>query len=999
MSHRFKTTVFLALLWNLSGIANTQTPEVNTADGIVAEDSASFQGPSSLDPSSLDKAADKPTNFVPKDQNKMLGDSVEVWSCNFEEKWDINYDTWPDRWTRTNDESRPSYVRVKIEEADSHIKGRKLTIYPDAASARVSSPPIHVMPKFSYIMGLRLRTLGVTHGKTTIRLVFLDSEGNPRQIEEAKPISSTPINSEMDSDSNPRDGWTEVKIGAIQPNSPEIDRVIIQVDFDRVHRGDLGAEISVADMHLWRQPSIEVFTGSRYNVYTKPEDVVVTCRLSGILDQNPEIRFQLLDATNKKIGDQGVKQLHGEIISETRKNASDIVDGFGNEKVGYEGSKDWHPPITDYGFYRVRVQMISSETGEVMSDPAITIAVVKQDDRGQAKGEFGWSLRKPDQPLPFNVLKELLPLTGLSYVKLPIWYAMEDSDRGEEILEFASQLSARDIELVGILSDPTELETRLLNDGPPPPIEALLSTDPSYWIPMFDHVITKLSLQVRWWQLGFDHDASFVGSSNLIERINSIRSQMFRFGQDIRFGLGWRWEYLKVWDKHTPWDFEQLSAKEQLNADELDGWMQQLPPTSAQQWVLVEPNDNVNPAASEVERHQLRVRDFVEQIIVAKVNGAEGIFISNPFSGEADPEANKCGVMNHDGTPGELLLPWRTCAQLLSGATYMGQQVLPEGSSNWIFKRPNGQVVMVLWNQYATTETLYLGEDIQVIDIWGKTQSPTMVGSKQVIAVDRMPRFVVGVSEEIAKWRMSTRFAYDKMPSVFGVPHSNKILYRNTFKQGVGGQASLFVPEAGNYDYLGREKSNDSWTIQPDTLPVNLAVGSEGNSPFTTTLIEANYGEQIVRIDFKIEGDQEYEFSVWRKIHVGMGDVRLMIKTEITDTGRLLIKQEMQNDSDMLTNFKCQLYAPPSRRKRVQVYQLGTNVDKKIYSYLDGRNMVGREMKLRVEEVDGSRVLIHRFVVPAGKAQSLDTSSTNEAEDKAGQKSDDADAARQGDRV
>lgn len=982
MSHRYITTAILALLLHFAGFTN--------APGIAAEATA----PGEVQAIAQDDQQAEATQFVPKDQNKMLGDSVEVWSCNFEEKWDVNYDTWPDRWTRTYDDARPSYVRVKIEDEKSNIEGRKLTIYPDAASARVSSPPIHVMPKFSYIMGLRLRTVGVTHGETIIRLVFLDKKGNPRQIEEAKPINST----SKDLGFPLRDGWTDIKIGAIQPNSPEIDRVIIQVDFNRVGRGDLEAQVSIAEMHLWRQPSIEVFTGSRYNVYTNPEDVVVTCRLSGILDQNPEIRFQLLDATNKKIGDQGIRQLHGEIISETRKNASDIIDGFGNEKVGYEGSKDWHPPITDYGFYRVRVEMRSSETGELMSDPAITIAVVKQDDRGQTKGEFGWSLRKPDQPLPFDILEELLPLTGLSYVKLPIWYPADDADRGEEILEFASQLSARDIELVGILADPTELEARLLNDSPPPPIEALLATDPTYWIPLFDHVITKLSLQVRWWQLGMDHDTSFVGSSNLMEHIKKIRSQMFRFGQDIRFGLGWRWEYLKVWDKHTPWDFEQLSAKEQLDADELEEWMQKLPPSSASQWVLVEPNDNVSTAASDAERHQLRVRDFVEQIVVAKVHGAEGIFVSNPFSGEADPAANQCGVMNRDGTPGELLLPWRTCSQLLSGATYIGQQVLPEGSSNWIFKRTNGEVVMVLWNQYTTTEEIYLGEDIEVVDIWGKTLSPKMVGNKQAILVDRMPRFVIGMSEEVARWRMSTRFAYDKIPSVFGVPHPNKILFRNTFPQGVGGKASLFVPQEGNYDYRGREKSNDSWTIQPESLPINLAVGAEGSVPFRATLIESNYGEQIVRVDFKVEGDREYEFSVWRKIHVGLGDIRLMIQTEITDTGRLVIKQEMQNNSSKLTNFKCQLYAPPSRRKRVQVYQLGTNVDKKIYSYLDGRNMVGREMKLRVEEVDGSRVLIHRFVVPSGKAQSLDTS-LSKPDSEIDENSIEPDAAQPRDRV
>jgi hypothetical protein len=56
------------------------------------------------------------------------------------------------------------------------------------------------------------------------------------------------------------------------------------------------------------------------------------------------------------------------------------------------------------------------------------------------------------------------------------------------------------------------------------------------------------------------------------------------------------------------------------------------------------------------------------------------------------------------------------------------------------------------------------------------------------------------------------------------------------------------------------------------------------------------------------------------------------------------------------------LYAPPRRRKRTQVFMLGPDGDKKEYVYENGAELLGREFKLRVEEINGQRVLIHRFI-------------------------------------
>ena len=70
--------------------------------------------------------------------------------------------------------------------------------------------------------------------------------------------------------------------------------------------------------------------------------------------------------------------------------------------------------------------------------------------------------------------------------------------------------------------------------------------------------MARLSLRVRWWQLGRDGDISFVGFPNLNKRIDDVRTALFRFGQDVRMGISWDWASLNTSGGPVAWDFQQL---------------------------------------------------------------------------------------------------------------------------------------------------------------------------------------------------------------------------------------------------------------------------------------------------------------------------------------------------------------------------------------------------------------------------------------------------------
>lgn len=903
-----------------------------------------------------------------------------IFATSFDQESDANYDSWPDHWTRKTGPEYPHYSKVEMVDDATAQNKRSLQIDFDGGGVLLSTPAIPILPKFGYKVFVRVKAENLEHTRARFVLELQNRKGEAMQVE----VSDTIV----------ADGkWRDLEIDSLRPNSDEIDRAVLYLNAPRGRRGDLNGKLAIDQMIIERLPSMVVKTGSLYNVYNDFKEVKVECTLSGIREQNPEIRFQLLDETSRAIeGKSDTNVLQGKLIVEDSFSADDIVGAIGNRPSGYEGTTYWTPKIDDYGFYKIRVEMLRedeenrefSDYDRQLEERVITLAVLPSLPRPK-QGEFGWTLPMADDPLSFEILADLLPRVGVHWLKMPVWYPVADRARGEEIIRFAERTSAAGIEVVGILDSPLVDDWEHRNPNTPSDVADLLLTDPSFWQPQFEHVMTRLSLRLRWWQLGNDWDTTFYGYSDLPEKLLSIRKHLFRFGQDVKLGLGWRWPQQGREEEWLPsntnavWEYEQMSANPPLTANQLDERMTNYPRGKAARWVLVDPTmhsnfdrDEAELTTDELKRlHEDHVREFVREMVTAKIHGADGIFVANPFTG---PE----GVMNIDGTPGELLLPWRTTAHLLGGCRYLGKLDLPGHSENHVFENSGSEVLMIVWNDTPTVETLYLGEQIERVDVWGK-HSPLQADEqgRVSLAVDRNPAFVRGLHPEVTAWRMAVKFDQLRVPSVFSRPHENQVRGSNRFRQGVSGSYSIFVPqrsaedeevESDSVDLPAKDElRNKKWEILPHRGELAVAPLEEFKLPIHILLDDATYGPQPVRIDFEIDADRPYKFSVWRNLSVGLGDVDIRVSTHIDERGQLVVEQRMVNTGPRTADFKCLLYAAPRRRKRTQVIMLGPDENKKTYQYPNGEQMVGNVLKLRAEEINGSRVLIHRFKAEIGQ--------------------------------
>jgi hypothetical protein len=844
-------------------------------------------------------------------------DAVEIYHIDFGPAADANFDGWPDNWTRLRSPEHPAFVPAAISREPAAVGERCLRIDLDGGAAVLYSPPIPVSALYSYVLEGYLKTERLRKNVAYVSLTFADAEGKPLEVHESPHAQDARL-------------WEKIRIGPVSPSHPDVRRALIGFHLRPAEggSGDLVGAALVDDLWLARLPRMTLRSNSEHNVYTDPRAVTVSCELSGISERDPIITFELVDVSRRQVA-KVQHRLEGEIIAQESSRASALLSqGTAAPAGGYAGATTWKPPIPDYGFYEIRVSMRSS-TG-LMHERTLPLAVM----RPQAPlrdGEFGWSLPKGENPLPLNSLPGLLGQVGINWVKFPVWYSEKDVKRADELAWLTERLGSDGIELVGMIDQPPADVRHLFGEQEYVPAAAIFA-EPQLWHPVLDPIMTRLSLKVRWWQLGRDDDTSFVGFAEARQRVGEVKRQLKHFGQENNLGLGWRWLNEPPNDPSPPWEFLSYTVDPPLTPAEFEVYLASVKNHRARRWVVIEPL-----ARTEYDV-PTRARDLVARMLAAKIGGAECAFVPDPFHAER-------GLMNDDGTPGELLLPWRTTALMISGAKYVGSIVMPNGSQNHIFFR-GGEAVMVVWNERPVEEVLYLGEDTRQVDLWGRAVTPAPREHEQVIEAGPLPTFVTGLNQHVALLRMSFSFGRGQLESVFGRPQSESFRFKNLFQQGVGGHVTLDLPKVWDIDR------------KPPTFPFKLAAGEEFSEAFRVTLkADARSGSQNVRADFEFTADRSYKFSVYRNIEIGLDDVILEIATHINERGELVVEQHLENKSDRFVNFNCFLFAPGRRRLRQQVFNLGRGRDTRTFVLPAGEELLGQTLWLRAEELGGERIL------------------------------------------
>ena len=846
-----------------------------------------------------------------------------VFHCDFGESWDKDFDGEPDGWTRRKGQGFPEYVSVKISEEPAVEGKRCLRIDMDGGGAVSYSPPVRVSPLYSYVLEGYISTEQIEFARAYLSLTLLDESDGKRLPQRLESYYSDKFCE--------TDGWARVRLGPIPPQDSRVRSAIIGLHVEPGVRADLKGVARFDDIRLVRIPRISLTANSRHHLFTDPSLIEVQCKASGFTEKGKTVQFQLEDALGKLVA-QTEKPM------ETRIGTGSYAlseDSESKEEPCLIGTVAWKPPVPGPGFYRVWATMEGADGMVHRRD--LTLAMIEPQSSPE-RSEFGWSLPRGDKPLPLRELSQVVSQAGISWAKFPLWFGDAGEERVQQLVLFAERLTIHGVELVGLLSDPPDTLRANYEDGGALWAAEIFNAAPKSWYPSLETVMMRMAAQVRWWQLGRDHDTSFVNYPRLSDKIVQIKTEMDRIGYDVNLGFGWGWvnELPQNGKKDAPWRFLALSANPPLTHQELPVYLKYTEAIGTRRWVVLE------PLSQEHYSRDARTLDLVRRMMAAKISRVEGVFIPDPFDAER-------GLMREDGTPGDLFLPWRTTALMLGGTEYVGSIRLPGDSENCIFSRGD-ETIMVVWNDTPLKEVVFMGGEAQQVDLWGRRSTPSQEQFRQVFDVGPMPTFITGVDRAVVRCRQSFSFEKDQIPSVFERRHENVFRMTNSFDRGVSVDAELNVVEG--------------WGIKPQSVTFRMDPGQTVEQPFHIYLPQDHAaGRHKVRVDLAVEGEGKREFSIFRHIDIGYGDVHAEFVTGLNEHGELEIEQRFVNESKRRVSFRCSVFAPGRRMRRTDIIGLARNRDVQRYVFPNGKELVGQTVTFVFKEVDGPGRLNYNVLV------------------------------------
>lgn len=881
---------------------------------------------------------------------------------------------------------------------------RCLSIHLDGGLARVESPSLPANPTFQYQFSVDVRTQGLVHDHVYAQIVFEDASGNELGIRETEHVTKS------------TDWTTLTLTDLLPPRRADRMYVRLMVVGGEDGLEDITGHVGFDNVMFRQYPQLKVATDNSLGVYLPNETVVVKSEMLGLSNEHTRLRLRLYNQHNKTLGtftraidpvEEAARLLAEEesekeqdnpgVQSESEEDAKPSnLKGVPPKKqiAGLDDSSSLHYrwDLNDLrpGFYRVAASMendrgasLANETsfivlGKITNDPSEfgdpnetkesilglpSLATFQSESDVIDPTPFGWTLPKSIMErhrtgkLSERELARWMQLIGIGWAKLPVWFGPEQPDHADAAALLGFRLRDRGIQPIGLLDQPPEdrLHAYQLRDKNDTRVANLLR-DQSAWRPELEPLMNRMTMRIRLWQLGADDDHSFMGQSNIESTLEGISTGLQGFGQPIQTMIAWSWVDTPPATAGDSWRGLHRYSKSPLTAAEMDAMLdreiqEREKAVVAGMVASARPPETwltINPVSRKKYDLDSRITDLVLRMAATRGHDVAAAFLSDPMNEEA-------AVLTRDGRPDELLLPFRTASLLLGHRNNAGSLRMQKGSDNIIFRGDKDSVLMV-WANTPTVEHMYLGENVYEVDVWGRRTPLNLVEHEgrrvQEISVGRVPKFLVGIDQSLADFRMSVRLDRTRIDALLGLQQPLGVQFRNPIGQSLAGEMAIVPPE--------------SWRLGEASKPWNLLPNESSKVDFGVTLENnATIGAYQLPLDFAFETMPPTVIRVHRMISIGPEGFDIRVTTRLIDDGqdgRLRVKIEMVNHTNRLTNFDCLLFAGRDRQyeRRVLVLPPRDTVSRNI-DWPNGKELLGTRMWLRAIEQDGNRVINHSF--------------------------------------
>lgn len=929
---------------------------------------------------------------APRDQD-LFGNAMPLKHFSFENEDDLDYDRQPDDWTRRRGPGFPHFIEASIDRTVAAVGRSSLCFHANGGGAVYYSPLIRVEPRHAYVLRGKIKSQGITNDAGLISVSLLDHKRRRVKRLVTPAVTGTHVD------------WVDVRIGPFSLED-DVRFIVLGCHLVTSSHPDFDGKIWFDDLWLGSVPRLTLELEGKKCFLRPDETARVICTTPGLSRyRSARLKLQLLNALDE------VVRTHTELIRDAAEDAratsptgtsrspegsatsapgsktkpgsnassnpgdSDPVEldpseptdtapppvkpaptlaatgtARGGSSPGTSGtasaiesaaesSVTWDLGEIQHGYFRVRAAL--ELDGRPVLIREISLGVV--DSQTQVGGEFGWSFSRLSPSRAAHVVAAF-ENAGIRWLKLPVWNwaDIHRADEQADIIRFLDRLERSSITPVGMLSDPpVQLQAKFAQSWVG--MSKVFSLSRDSWYPVLEPLVARYSFRIRHWQLGDDSDISFVGHPGLNQTIESVKREFDRLGLDSHVGLRWKWDEKFNGGLSRRQGFLTFVADASTPPSEIESRLRNEVVRDLPQWVMLKGLPRSKVTTEE------RVRHLARSVLAAKLGEAEGIFASDPN----DPET---GLIHDDGGPTELFVPWNVLTNTLRNAKYLGRLELPGRTQTAVFERDK-EAIVFLWSDKEQTEEVTLGEQAVQVDLWGRTSPLESTGGqgRKRVRVGPTPLIIRGGHLLLLRWISAVRFQNGRIRSEYG-EHEEALVFRNMFPQGVSGKVVLNMPR--------------DWSCEPGRWSFQAAANEEIKLPMTLAFPpDAPLGLLRPTVDFELAADRLYHFTVLLPFQLGMGDVELILNGKRTSEGRLELEQKIINKTNPpeTLSFNCSLFVPGQIRQKQLVTKLGLGEDSRYYAVPFSPDLVGKDIWLRAEQIDGRRVLNFRWRVEATK--------------------------------
>ena len=880
---------------------------------------------------SLDDALIAQPKLLPGQLQRQSLSGGLIYQCLFDNISDAeDSDGFPDYWTRKDGMENgipfPRHLDIGIVENPNPFSDYALRMNMEGGAAAMFSPKIPLRPGMCYTVSAFVESSALVFDEVSILATFYGNDtAKPIRTIESKKIRNT-------------NGWQQLVVGPITADMPNVQSLSVGLLVMPTARQDYGVKVNFVNVEIRESPNISLTMANDHHLFFTPREISVRCEFRGLDPRQHAVQFFLEDPFGRIIGQREAELMIGHFPAErfvvNPQNIQDVI----------HGTATWNNlPIRFPGFYRIRVatpesyiQTLRLPPDQTFEDPLFHIApqtfVVMPPGSYQPGGEFGWTL---DGWPPDEITKALptIAQSRLSHLKLPAWLSADIPPQQQEtLLRLCRDLSQQRVRLIGLLSPvPKDMAAKIVHGQVH--AASVLGNDTRLWGDSLQPSLLALSLLIKDWQWTSDTDQSlidlFFTPDGKMSPPGRERFQAFHqlFDQEqFGFGIGMTWDwYREVPDEQLPIPNVTLNfpVDSSIMPEEVASFFSGTSPSFFRRSV------SVSPLPMDDYSLETRITHFVQSLVLMKAAGLDTISLSSP-------KDEQTGILQNDGTPNELYLPWRTTASLLSGGRFLGSITLPNRSRNYCFEQSGNQCVMAVWNSTANSEnpvleTLYLGNEPHIVNVWGRDMVPEPIGNNHTIPVTQTPVFVTGLNIDVARFRLSMRTDVRQISSKPNETHAIPFSYRNDSALPMSIQIMPEGPRAGD------------WTIAPVSHSANLEAGLAATGTFDLTLSpRGDTGQRRFQYNVKISGSNMAEFAIYDEMMVGNPDVSMEFVSRLNDKGDLEVIQVFTNNTENVYTYDCRLIIPNRAPRKSRITRQGFGRAEHVYTVERGQELLNR---------------------------------------------------------